>query len=116
METATRCFKAAFPSLSLRSPRPLRALQFCYLPNLLIGVRPESGSVTTFFTACEEYRNMEQDDLIFLGAAVLLGQMVSQRPPDQSEIRAAVQAARNLRDEVNQQHEEARARKEPKKS
>jgi hypothetical protein len=59
---------------------------------------------------------MEQDDLIFLGAAVLLGQMVSQRPPDQSEIRAAVQAARNLRDEVNQQHEEARARKEPKKS
>jgi len=59
---------------------------------------------------------MEQDDLIFLGAAVLLSQMASQRPPDQSEIRAAVQTARNLRDEVNQQHEESRSKKEPRKS
>jgi len=53
---------------------------------------------------------MEQDDLIFFGAAVLLGQMVSQRPPDDNEIKAAVQAARSLRDEVNRQHEEARAK------
>jgi hypothetical protein len=59
---------------------------------------------------------MEQDDLIFLGAAVLLGQMASQRVPDQTEIKAAVITARNLRDEVNFQHEEARAKKEPKKS
>ena len=53
---------------------------------------------------------MEQDDLIFFGAAVLLGQMVSQRPPDNSEIKAAVQTARSLRDEVNRQHEEARTK------
>jgi hypothetical protein len=58
---------------------------------------------------------MEQDDLIFLGAAVLLGQMASRRPPDPADIKAAVQTARDLRDEVNQQHEEARAKKEPKK-
>jgi hypothetical protein len=59
---------------------------------------------------------MEQDDLIFLGAAVLLGQIASQRVPDPTEIKAAVITARNLRDEVNFQHEEARAKKEPKKS
>jgi hypothetical protein len=59
---------------------------------------------------------MDQDDLIFLGAAVLLGGTVSQMPPDQSEIKAAVQTARDLRDEVNLQHEEARARKETRKS
>jgi hypothetical protein len=59
---------------------------------------------------------MDQDDLIFLGAAVLLGRTVSQKPPDQSEIKAAVQTARDLRDEVNLQHEEARARKETRKS
>ena len=58
---------------------------------------------------------MEQDDLIFLGAAVLLGQMTSGKPPDHTDIQAAVQTARELRDEVNQQHEEARAKKEPKK-
>ena len=58
---------------------------------------------------------MEQDELIFLGAAVLLGQMASHTPPDPDEIKTAVQTARNLRDEVEQQHEEARARKEPKK-
>jgi hypothetical protein len=58
---------------------------------------------------------MEQDELIFLGAAVLLGQMVSQRPPDPTDIKTAVQTARNLRAEVEQQHEDARAKKEPKK-
>jgi hypothetical protein len=58
---------------------------------------------------------MEQDDLIFLGAAVLLGQMASQRPLEQSEIKSAVSTARNLRDEVERQHEEARAKKEVKK-
>jgi len=58
---------------------------------------------------------MEQDDLIFLGAAVLLGQMASRKPPDHTDIQAAVQTARDLRDEVNQQHEEARAKKEPKR-
>jgi hypothetical protein len=58
---------------------------------------------------------MEQDDLIFLGAAVILGQMVSQRPPEHSEIKSAVSTARNLRDEVERQHEEARAKKEIKK-
>jgi hypothetical protein len=57
---------------------------------------------------------MEQDDLIFLGAAVLLGQMASRRPPDPTDIKAAVQAARDLRDEVNQQHEDARAKKDPR--
>jgi hypothetical protein len=63
----------------------------------------------------EEQTGMEQDELIFLGAAVLLGQMASHRPPDPDEIKTAVQTARNLRDEVEQQHEDARARKEPKK-
>jgi hypothetical protein len=58
---------------------------------------------------------MEQDDLIFLGAAVLLGQMVSQRPPNQTDIKAAVTTARILRDEVERQHEEARAKREPSK-
>jgi len=58
---------------------------------------------------------MEQDDLIFLGAAVLLVQMSSRNPPDHTDIQAAVQTARELRDEVNQQHEDARAKKEPKK-
>jgi hypothetical protein len=91
------------------------ALLSCH--RILAGsVYAESRRVTTFLPLLKEQRTMEQDDLIFLGAAVLLGQMVSQRPPDQSEIKAAVQAARNLRDEVNQQHEEARARKEPRKS
>jgi hypothetical protein len=55
---------------------------------------------------------MEQDDLIFLGAAVLLGPMPSGKPPDPADIQAAVQTARALRDEVNQQHEDARAKKE----
>jgi hypothetical protein len=59
---------------------------------------------------------MEQDDLIFLGAAVLLGQMVIQREPDQTEIKTAVTTARNLRDEVERQHEEARAKKEFRKT
>ncbi len=59
---------------------------------------------------------MEQDDLIFLGAAVLLGPMASGKPPDPTDIQAAVQTARALRDEVNQQHEDARAKKEPRKS
>jgi hypothetical protein len=59
---------------------------------------------------------MEQDDLIFLGAAVLLGQMVIQREPNQTEIKTAVTAARNLRDEVERQHEEARAKKEFRKT
>ena len=58
---------------------------------------------------------MEQDELIFLGAAVLLGQMVSQRPPDPTDIKTAVRTARNLRAEVEQQHEDARAKKEPRK-
>jgi len=58
---------------------------------------------------------MEQDDLIFLGAAVILAQMGSQRPPEHSEIKSAVATARNLRDEVERQHEEARAKKEIKK-
>ncbi len=58
---------------------------------------------------------MEQDDLIFLGAAVLLSQMASQKLPDQSEIKSAVSTARDLRDEVERQHEEARAKKELKK-
>ena len=59
---------------------------------------------------------MEQDDLIFLGAAVLLGQMVMQREPDQTEIKTAVATARNLRDEVERQHQEARAKKEIRKA
>jgi hypothetical protein len=58
---------------------------------------------------------MEQDDLIFLGAAVLLGQRESRTPPDSADIKTAVQTARDLRDEVNQQHEDARAAREPKK-
>jgi hypothetical protein len=58
---------------------------------------------------------MDQDDLIFLGAAVLLGQMVTQRQPDQTQIKTAVTTARNLRDEVERQHEEARLKREPKK-
>jgi hypothetical protein len=58
---------------------------------------------------------MEQDDLIFLGAAVLLVRMVGQRPPDESEIKTAVITARSLRIEVERQHEEARVKKEPKK-
>jgi hypothetical protein len=58
---------------------------------------------------------MEQDDLIFLGAAVLLGSMVTQREPDQTEIKSAVTTARNLRDEVERQHQEARLKKEPKR-
>jgi hypothetical protein len=58
---------------------------------------------------------MEQDDLIFLGAAVILSQMASHKPPEQSEIKSAVSTARNLRDEVERQHEEARAKKEIKK-
>jgi hypothetical protein len=64
----------------------------------------------------KEYKDMEQDDLIFLGAAVLLGQMVSRTRPDRADIKTAVQTARDLRDEVNQQHEDARAAREPKKS
>jgi hypothetical protein len=59
---------------------------------------------------------MDQDDLIFFGAAVLLGQMVIQRQPDQAEIKTAVTTARNLRDEVERQHEEARAKKEIRKT
>ncbi len=59
---------------------------------------------------------MQEDDLIFLGAVVLLGQMASRKPPDSADIKTAVETARNLRVEVNQQHEEARAKKEPKKS
>ncbi len=59
---------------------------------------------------------MDQDDLIFLGAAVLLGQMVIQREPDQTEIKTAVTTARSLRDEVERQHEEARAKKEIRKA
>ena len=59
---------------------------------------------------------MEQDDLIFLGAAVLLGQMVIQREPDQTEIKTAVTTARNLHDEVERQHEEARVKKEFRKT
>jgi uncharacterized protein YqhQ len=55
---------------------------------------------------------MDQDDLIFLGAAVLLGQMVTQRQPDQTQIKTAVTTARNLRDEVERQHQEARLKKE----
>jgi len=58
---------------------------------------------------------MEQDDLIFLGAAMLLGQIVAQRPPDQTEIKTAVTTARNLRVEVERQHAEAREKREPKK-
>jgi hypothetical protein len=58
---------------------------------------------------------MEQDDLIFFGAAVLLVRMVGQRPPDDSEIKTAVTTARSLRIEVERQHEEARVKKEPKK-
>jgi hypothetical protein len=58
---------------------------------------------------------MEQDELIFLGAAVLLGQMVVQREPDQAEIKTAVTTARSLRDEVERQHQEARVKKEFKK-
>jgi hypothetical protein len=58
---------------------------------------------------------MEQDDLIFFGAAVLLVRMVGQRPPDDSEIKTAVTTARSLRVEVERQHEEARVKKEPKK-
>jgi hypothetical protein len=58
---------------------------------------------------------MEQDDLIFFGAAVLLLRMVGQRPPDDNEIKAAVITARSLRDEVERQHEEARLKKEPKR-
>jgi hypothetical protein len=41
--------------------------------------------------------------------------MASRKPPDHTDIQAAVQTARELRDEVNQQHEEARAKKVPKK-
>jgi hypothetical protein len=59
---------------------------------------------------------MEQDDLIFLGAAVLLGQLVTQRQPDQTEIKTAVTTARSLRDEVERQHEEARVKKEFRKA
>ena len=55
---------------------------------------------------------MDQDDLIFLGAAVLLGPMTSRKPPDDTDIQAAVQTARALRDEVIQQHEDARAKKD----
>jgi hypothetical protein len=55
---------------------------------------------------------MDQDDLIFLGAAVLLGPMASGKTPDATDIQAAVQTARALRDEVNQQHEDARAKKD----
>jgi hypothetical protein len=58
---------------------------------------------------------MEQDDLIFFGAAVLLVRMAGQRPPDDSEIKTAVTTARSLRVEVERQHEEARVKKEPKK-
>ena len=58
---------------------------------------------------------MEQDDLIFFGAAVLLLRMVGQRPPDDGEIKTAVITARSLRVEVERQHEEARVKKEPKK-
>ena len=58
---------------------------------------------------------MEQDDLIFLGAAVLLGRMGSENPPGHAEIKTAVSIARNLRDEVARQHEEARIKKETRK-
>lgn len=58
---------------------------------------------------------MEQDDLIFFGAAVLLGRMGSENPPGQAEIKTAVSVARNLRDEVERQHEEARIKKETRK-
>lgn len=75
--------------------------------------RPAGAAYATVFQARQT--DMEQDDLIFLGAAVILGQMASQRPPDQSEIKSAVSTARNLRDEVERQHEEARAKKEIKK-
>jgi hypothetical protein len=75
--------------------------------------QPASAAYATVFHARQT--DMEQDDLIFLGAAVLLGQMASQRPPEQSEIKSAVSTARNLRDEVERQHEEARAKKEVKK-
>jgi hypothetical protein len=58
---------------------------------------------------------MEQDDLIFFGAAVLLGRMIGQKPPDEAEIKAAVTTARSLRVEVERQHQEARMKKEPTK-
>jgi hypothetical protein len=72
-----------------------------------------SAAYATVFHARQT--DMEQDDLIFLGAAVLLAQMARERPPEPSEIKSAVSAARNLRDEVERQHEEARAKKEVKK-
>jgi hypothetical protein len=59
---------------------------------------------------------MQEDDLILLGAVVLLEQMVSRKLPDSAGIKTAVETAGQLRVEVNQQHEEARAKKEPKKS
>jgi len=58
---------------------------------------------------------MEQDELIFFGAALLLGQMSNQNGPGPVEIRTAVTTARNLRDEVERQHQEARVKSEPKK-
>lgn len=58
---------------------------------------------------------MEQDDLIFFGAAVLLGPMAVQNPPGQAEIKTAVSIARNLRDEVERQHQEARIKSETRK-
>jgi hypothetical protein len=62
---------------------------------------------------------MDQDEVIFLGAAVLLAQVVSQLTPDHNEIKTAVLTARHLRAEVSRQLEEARAKLppgEPKKS
>ena len=73
------------------------------------------SAYVAYATVFPRQTHMEQDDLIFLGAAVILAQMGSQRPPEHSEIKSAVSTARNLRDEVERQHEEARAKKEIKK-
>jgi len=85
---------------------------FLPLQNFLIGAYSGRRKATKFLIAREEHQSMDQDDLIFLGAAVLLGPMTSRKPPDPTDIQAAVQTARALRDEVNQQHEEARAKKD----
>jgi hypothetical protein len=63
----------------------------------------------------EEYKEMQKDDLIFLGAANLLGRMVNRKPPDPADIKSVVETARNLYAEVIQQHEDARLKKEARK-
>jgi hypothetical protein len=59
---------------------------------------------------------MQERDLIFLGAAALLGQMVKHNPPDPADIKSVVETARNLLTQVDRQHEDARAKKETRKS